>query len=108
MIATFFYYVVSDKPWLGRLDPGGAEAGYEQVAARVEAEMKTVGASWIATTDYRTYAMLRWELKDRIPVIEINPEVTPLSGSASYHWRGTAATTLPALVAALTADAARS
>lgn len=72
VVATFFYYVVSDKPWLGRLDPGGAEAGYEQVAARVEAEMKTVGASWIATTDYRTYAMLRWELKDRVPVIEIN------------------------------------
>lgn len=72
VVATFFYYVVSDKPWLGRLDPGGSEAGYEQVAVRVEAEMKTVGATWIATTDYRTYAMLRWELKDRVPVIEIN------------------------------------
>ncbi|MBN8985859.1 MAG: glycosyltransferase, partial [Rhizobiales bacterium] len=72
VIATFFYYVVTDRPWLGRLDPGGAEAGYEQVAARVEAEMKAVGATWIATTDYRTYAMLRWELKDRVPVIEIN------------------------------------
>ncbi len=72
VVATFFYYVVSDKPWLGRLDPGGAEAGYQQVAARAEAEMKLIGATWIATTDYRTYAMLRWELKDRIPVIEIN------------------------------------
>ncbi|MGB5903167.1 MAG: glycosyltransferase family 39 protein [Xanthobacteraceae bacterium] len=72
VVVTFFYYVVSDKPWLGRLDPGGAEAGYEQVATRVEAEMKAVGATWIATTDYRTYAMLRWELKDRVPVIEIN------------------------------------
>lgn len=72
VVATFFYYVASDKPWLGRLDPGGAEAGYEQVAARAEAEMKAVGATWIAATDYRTYAMLRWELKDRIPVIEIN------------------------------------
>ena len=72
VMMTFFYYVVSDKPWLGRLDPGGSEAGYEQVAARVEAEMEAVGATWIATTDYRTYAMLRWELKDRVPVIEIN------------------------------------
>lgn len=72
VVATFFYYVVSDKSWLGRLDPGGAEAGYEQVAARAEAEMKAIGATWIATTDYRTYAMLRWELKDRVPVIEIN------------------------------------
>lgn len=42
-----------------------------------------------------------------IPVIEINPEWTPLSAAASYHWRGTAATTLPALVAAVNADAAR-
>ena len=72
VVATFFYYVVSDRPWLGRLDPGGAEAGYEQVAARVEAELEATGASWIATTDYRTYAMLRWELRDRVPVIQIN------------------------------------
>jgi hypothetical protein len=72
VVATFFYYVVSDKPLLGHLDPGGAEAGYEQVATRAEAEMKAIGATWIATTDYRTYAMLRWELKDRVPVIEIN------------------------------------
>ena len=42
-----------------------------------------------------------------IPVIEINPEATPLSAAASYHWQGTAATTLPALVAAINAGAAR-
>ena len=72
VVLTFFYYVVSDRPWLGRLDPGGSEAGYAPVAERAEAEMKTIGASWIATTDYRTYAMLRWELKDRVPVIQIN------------------------------------
>jgi len=72
VVLTFFYYVVSDRPWLGRLDPGGSEAGYAQVAERAEAEMKTAGATWIATTDYRTYAMLRWELKDRVPVIQIN------------------------------------
>jgi hypothetical protein len=34
--------------------------------------MKETGASWIATTDYRTYAMLRWHLKDRVPVIQVN------------------------------------
>jgi hypothetical protein len=34
--------------------------------------MKEIGASWIATTDYRTYAMLRWHLKDRVPVIQVN------------------------------------
>ncbi len=34
--------------------------------------MQETGASWIATTDYRTYAMLRWYFKDRVPVIQIN------------------------------------
>ncbi|MGB3864693.1 MAG: glycosyltransferase family 39 protein [Xanthobacteraceae bacterium] len=72
VVATFLYYVASDRPWLGRLDPGGAEAGYEQLAARIESEMTAAGATWVAATDYRTYAMLRWELKDRVPVIQIN------------------------------------
>jgi hypothetical protein len=30
------------------------------------------GATWIATTDYRTYAMMRWLFRGRVPVIEIN------------------------------------
>jgi hypothetical protein len=34
--------------------------------------MQAIGANWIATSDYRTYAMLRWLLKDRVPVIQIN------------------------------------
>ena len=72
VIGTFYYYVVSTSPLLGRLDPGGAEAGYEQVAARAQEEMAKTGATWIATVDYRTYAELRWQLKDRVPVIQIN------------------------------------
>ncbi|WP_019203778.1 NAD-dependent protein deacylase [Tsukamurella sp. 1534] len=46
-------------------------------------------------------------LEAGIPVIEINPEVTPLSRHASVTWRATAATALPALVAAINAGAAR-
>lgn len=42
-----------------------------------------------------------------IPVIEVNPEETPLSESATVSWRATAATALPALVAALNAAAPR-
>jgi 4-amino-4-deoxy-L-arabinose transferase-like glycosyltransferase len=72
VILTFYYYVFSTSPLLGRLDPGGAEAGYEQVAARAQEEMAKTGATWIATMDYRTYAELRWWLKDRVPVIQIN------------------------------------
>jgi hypothetical protein len=39
--------------------------------SRVDAELQKTGATWIATTDYRTYAMLRWFLGDRLPVIEV-------------------------------------
>ena len=31
-----------------------------------------MGATWFATTDYRIYSMLRWHLKDRFPVAQVN------------------------------------
>jgi hypothetical protein len=34
--------------------------------------LEKVGATWFATTDYRIYSMLRWHLKDRIPVVQVN------------------------------------
>ena len=72
VVIVFLYYVVSPWNFIGSADPAGGEAGFEQVAERAEAELQKTGASWIATTDYRTYAMLRWYLRDRVPVIEIN------------------------------------
>ena len=69
---TFLYSVASPWNLLGQRDPVGSEAGYEQVASRAQTEMQNIGANWIATTDYRTYAMLRWLLKDRVPVVQIN------------------------------------
>jgi hypothetical protein len=68
---VFFYYVATPWNFLGRMDPVGAEAGYEALVARVEAEIRKTGATWIATTNYRTYAMLRWFFRDRLPVIEV-------------------------------------
>ena len=65
------YYVAAPWNFIGRADPIGGEAGYEAVVAQVEAELRKTGATWIATTDYRTYAMLRWFLGDRVPVIEV-------------------------------------
>ena len=65
------YYVASPWNFIGRADPIGGEAGYEALVARTEAELQKTGATWIATTDYRTYAMLRWFLGDRVPVIEV-------------------------------------
>jgi 4-amino-4-deoxy-L-arabinose transferase-like glycosyltransferase len=72
VVLVFLYYVVSPWNFIGRTDPVGAEAGYAQVGDRAQAELQKTGASWIATTDYRTYSMLRWYFRDRVPVIQIN------------------------------------
>jgi Dolichyl-phosphate-mannose-protein mannosyltransferase len=69
---VFFYYIATPWNLLGRADPIGGEAGYEQVVDRANAELQKTGATWIATSDYRTYAMLRWFFGDRVPVIQIN------------------------------------
>ena len=60
VVGVFFYYVAAPWNLIGRTDPVGGEAGYEQVAARAREQLQETGARWIATTDYRTYAMLRW------------------------------------------------
>ncbi|WP_438275340.1 glycosyltransferase family 39 protein [Nitrobacter sp.] len=72
VVAVFLYYVVSPWNFIGKTDPIGGEAGFAQVASRAEDELQISGATWIATDDYRIYAMLRWHLKDRVPVIQIN------------------------------------
>ena len=72
VVLVFLYSVASPWNLIGRTDPIGGEAGYAEVASRAEAAMKEIGASWIATTDYRTTAMLRWHLRDRVPVIQVN------------------------------------
>ena len=72
VVAVFLYYVVAPWNFIGRADPIGGEAGYQQVVERAQAQLQKTGASWIATTDYRTYAMLRWFFNGRVPVIQIN------------------------------------
>ena len=69
---VFLYSVVIPWNFFGKVDPIGGEAGYQQVARQAQDEMQKIGATWIATTDYRTYAMLRWYFKDRVPVVQIN------------------------------------
>jgi 4-amino-4-deoxy-L-arabinose transferase-like glycosyltransferase len=71
VVIVFLYYVAAPWNLLGRIDPIGAEAGFEQVAARAQAALDATGATWIATTDYRTYAMMRWLFRGRVPVVEI-------------------------------------
>jgi hypothetical protein len=72
VVGVFLYYVAVPWNFIGKNDPIGGEAGYEQVAERARAELRKTGASWIATTDYRTYAMMRWYFKDQVPVVQIN------------------------------------
>jgi len=72
VVGVFLYYVAAPWNFIGKTDPVGSEAGYEQVAARAREQLQAAGATWIATTDYRTYAMLRWHFKGEVPVIQIN------------------------------------
>jgi 4-amino-4-deoxy-L-arabinose transferase-like glycosyltransferase len=72
VIVVFLYYVVSPFNFIGGIDPIGREAGYASVVERARAELQATGATWVATTDYRTYSMLRWYLNGQVPVIQIN------------------------------------
>ena len=73
VVGTFLYSVASPWSFFGKADPIGGEAGYEQVVGPARAQLQKTGATWIATTDYRTYAMLRWFFRnDPVPVIQIN------------------------------------
>ena len=72
VVVVACYYLAAPWNFIGRADPIGGEAGYQALVARVEAQLEKTGATWIATTDYRTYAMLRWFFKDRLPIIEVN------------------------------------
>jgi 4-amino-4-deoxy-L-arabinose transferase-like glycosyltransferase len=72
VVLVFFYYVAIPWNFIGRSDPIGGEAGYAQVAERAQAELQKTGATWIATTDYRTYSMMRWYFNGRVPVVQIN------------------------------------
>ncbi|XIA65074.1 glycosyltransferase family 39 protein [Bradyrhizobium sp. TZ2] len=72
VVAVFLYYVAAPWNFIGRSDPIGGEAGYEQVVERARVQLQQTGATWIATSDYRTYAMLRWYFNGRVPVIQIN------------------------------------
>jgi 4-amino-4-deoxy-L-arabinose transferase-like glycosyltransferase len=72
VVAVFLYYVAAPWNLIGRTDPIGGEAGYQLVAARAQEQLQKTGATWIATSDYRTYAMLRWYFNGRVPVIQIN------------------------------------
>ena len=89
--------------WFGEALPMDAWSRAEAAVVMADVVL-VIGTSGIV---YPAARLPETALAAGIPVIEINPEATPLSAAASYHWQGTAATTLPALVAAINAGAAR-
>jgi 4-amino-4-deoxy-L-arabinose transferase-like glycosyltransferase len=70
--AVSIYYLVGGGSPLGERDPIGQAAGYEALTDQTLAVMRQSGATWMATTDYRTFSMFRWEVRDRIPVVQVN------------------------------------
>lgn len=68
---AFYYYALSNAPGLGKRDPIGKESGYREAALQAKVVADRTGAKWIATINYRIYAMLRWHLKDSISVVQV-------------------------------------
>ena len=75
VVLAVIYYTVGNANYLANDDPIGKEAGFAQVVEAANHELERIGASWFATTDYRIYSMLRWHLRDRIPVVQINERI---------------------------------
>lgn len=72
VVLAMIYYAGTNANFLMTDDPIGKEAGFAEVVEAADQEREKAGATWFATTDYRIYSMLRWHLKDRIPVVQIN------------------------------------
>lgn len=72
VVPVMIYYTAANVNLLDHDDPIGKEAGFAEVVDAARDKLEQVGASWFATTDYRIYSMLRWHLKDRVPVVQVN------------------------------------
>jgi 4-amino-4-deoxy-L-arabinose transferase-like glycosyltransferase len=111
--ATQLYYIGGTANYLKNDDPLGKEAGFADVVAAAEQNRIDAGATWFATTDYRIYAMLRWHLRDAVPVVQVNERcryigfrpstldghaglyVAPKENPNAMLWEKTDATLLP-------------
>lgn len=66
------YHASIDRTAWGRADPIGRDDGYAGIASAIQNMAETGDVKWVATTDYRTYAIMRWLLRDRLPVVQVN------------------------------------
>ncbi len=55
-----------------RRDPTSQTRGWRELAAEVERVRAATGACWIATSSYATTGQLAFELKDKVPVVQLN------------------------------------
>ncbi len=70
---VFDYHLLANpNPIGGANDPVGRDDGYDALAASVRAEAEASGAQWIAASDRRTAAQLRWFLGSEFPVVQLN------------------------------------
>lgn len=72
VVTAELYYVAGTANYFKKNDPIGKEAGFAAVVADADAKRRDVGAAWFITSDYRMYSMLRWHLKDTVPVVQLN------------------------------------
>jgi 4-amino-4-deoxy-L-arabinose transferase-like glycosyltransferase len=72
VVCAEFYYIAGTANYLRNDDPIGKEAGFAAVVAEAELKRRQVDAAWFVTTDYRIYSMLRWHLRDAVPVVQLN------------------------------------
>ena len=70
--ATELYYLTGKANVLGKNDPIGKEISFADVVAAADTARKDTGAKWFVTTDYRMWSMLRWHLRDAVPVVQLN------------------------------------
>jgi 4-amino-4-deoxy-L-arabinose transferase-like glycosyltransferase len=109
VVAAHLYYIAGTANTLGRNDPIGKEASFGAVVTAADRTRKESGAGWFVVSDYRMYAMLRWHLRDAVPVVQINERsryidfqnpalpgpaglyVAPKDTPRAAHWNGTGA-----------------
>ena len=72
VVAAHLYYLIGSANYLGKDDPIGKEARFGAVVANADKARQEIGARWFVTSDYRMYSMLRWHLRDAVPVVQIN------------------------------------
>lgn len=90
-------YLRPDVVWFGEMLPPNAFAQAERAVAAADLVLSIGTSSLVQPAAQLPYRALQ----AGIPVVEINPESTPLTPEASFSLRGAAGQILPALLAAV-------